>query len=269
MAERTAKNNLKTMNAKAELYGNKVTPTSVLRVIMTYEIGIIAFAVLLYSVKQFLMIGVIVVLGAIFVYRRILPYKVDDVYRERGEVERSQFIHLVTQGMSAEGADMLTVMQHAASVAKGEFYDDLIHLIIKMQQSRSYEVCHPAFQKVIDKYADDVFFSMFIEQCETTFYEDQYDIRTFRNFQVSHDTMITSERDFLKHKAQYQSGLFLLLAVEWFVIAIVLLSEGYQHYISVWVSAFGFVVSTITFIAYAICLRQFYKRYYDNNVIEE
>lgn len=269
MAKQKFKNNLKTMNAKAELYGNKVTPISALRVIISYEIGIIAFALLLYGTKQFLMVGIIVVIGAIFVYRSILPYKVDDVYRERGEAERSQFMHLVTQGMSAKEADILAVMQHAAKVAKGEFYDDIIHVIIRMQQSHQYDVYHPAFKKVTNKYKDDIFFVMFMEQCETTFAEAQYDIRSFRSFQVSHDSMMAAERNFLKSKQQYQTNLFVLFFVEWVVLAMILFSQGFKSYLTTWITPFGFVVSTITFICFAFCLRKFYKRYYDNNVMEE
>ena len=263
------KTNLKTLNAKAELYGNRVTPTTVFRTMFSYEVIIIAYAALLFGPKNIIMIGIMALLGAIFVYRGIIPYKIDDAYRENSENERNQFMHLITQGMTAENANMLNVMRKATDAASGEFYDDMMHLLIKMEQSHSPEVCHPAFQKLCHKYQEDIFFSMMMEQCETTFYEAQYHIETFRSFQESHDEMIAQERNYEQKKQSWQQGLGIIIVMCFGAECMVMLFPGYATYQRVWLNIRGFVVSVIFFIALSRVVRKFYKDFYDNDVTHE
>lgn len=269
MARSKPKADLQTMNAMAGLYGGKVTPASALRVILLYEIGIVAFAALMYTPKKFIVIGIVAIIGGMFVYHNILPYNVQDAYRQSGERERNQFIHLVTQGMSSDEADMLLVTKNAVNSAHGEFYQDMMQLVISMQLHRDYQGCHPAFQKITDKYQDDIAFGMFMEQIETTFYESEYDIRTFRSFQNFHDTMINKEKEFFKRKQSWRSGLVMVIACAWGTCAIIMLSQGYKAYLLNWNTLFGFCVATLFFILMAIELRRDFKNFYDNNVLEE
>lgn len=263
------KTNLKTLNAKAELYGNRVTPASVFRTMFAYEVIIIAYAALLFGPKNVIMIGIMALIGAIFVYRGIIPYKIDDVYRERSENERNQFMHLITQGMTAQDANMLNVLRNATDAASGEFYDDMIHLLVKLEQSRSPEICHPAFQKICDKYKEDIFFVMMMEQCETTFYEAQYHIETFRSFQESHDEMISQERYYEQKKQSWQTGLGIIVVLCFGAECVVMMFPGYKVYQKVWLNIIGFIISIIFFIALAAVVKKFYKDFYDNDVTHE
>lgn len=262
------KTNLRTMNAKAELYGSSVTPARVMRMMFGFEVGIAAFTLLMYGLTNFGLLAFWLVVGAFLVYKGILPYKVDNFYREHGEAERSQFMRLVTQSMSTNDSAIVTAMYRAAKVAKGEFRDDIVELLVTIKETHDFDTCHAAFQKVQFKYKDDIYFSSFMDQCETTYFESQYHISSFRTFLNSHDVMMGQEKYFSQQKTAKQGSLFLILAVCWLVIAITFLSQGYKTYQQVWLSPIGVIASTISFILIALILRRFYKFYFDNNVIE-
>ena len=262
------KTNLRTMNAKAELYGGRVTPTKVIRMMFGFEVGIAAFALLLYGLTSFGWLALWLLIGAVLVYKGILPYRIDNSYRQHGEAERSQFMRLVTQSMSTKGSSIVQAMYRAAKSAKGEFHDDLIELLVTIKETRNFDKCHAAFQKIQLKYKDDLYFSSFMDQCETTYFESIYHIDSFRSFLNTHDIMMGQEKYFAQQKASKQSSLFMILAVCWIVIAVTFLSQGYATYTKVWLSPIGVIASTVSLILIALILRHFYKLYFDDNVIE-
>lgn len=263
------KTNLRTLNAKAELYGNRVTPTTYLRTLFIYEIIALAYSMLLFGPKNIIMNCITAIIIAVFVYWGILPYKVDDSYREHSENQRNQFMHLVTQGLSADNASIVYVLQRATDAASGEFYDDMSHLLIKLKQTSDYETCHAAFQKIADKYKEDIYFSMMIEQCETTFFEAQYHIETYRSLQDAHDTMIAKERYYEQQKEAWQRSLRILIILCLGTEYTIFLLPGIKTYQKVWLNITGIVISIIFFIILGMFLRQFYKSFYDNDVTHE
>lgn len=263
------KTNLQTLNAKAQLYGNKVTPTTVFRTMFSYELIILAYAVLLFGRKNIIMIALMAIIGAVFVYKGILPYKVDDYYREQSENERNQFMQLVTQEMSSPDASIVYVMQRATDAASGEFYDDMMHLMIKIRQTSNVDVVHPAFQAIREKYKEDTFFCMMMDECETTYFEAQYNADTFRSFLDAHTFMIDRERYYEKAKKDWQSNLMMLLVFCFFVECAVMMMGGYTQYQQLWLNIGGFSVSVFFFIVIAKIIRTFYRRFYDNDVMHQ
>lgn len=263
------KTNLQTLNAKAQLYGNKVTPTTVFRTMFSYELIILAYTALLFGSHNIIMLALMAIIGAVFVYKGILPYKVDDYYRERSENERNQFMQLVTQEMSSPNASIVLVMQRATDAASGEFYDDMMHLMIKIRQTSDMDIVHAAFQVIRDKYKEDTFFCMMMDECETTYFEAQYNADTFRSFLNAHTFMIDRERYFEKAKKDWQTNVVILLVLCFFVECLVMLMTGYAKYKEIWLTVVGFVISVIFFLVMGKILRSFYRHFYDNDVMHQ
>lgn len=255
------------MNAKEELYGSHLSTARVARIILTYEIGVGAFTYVLYSPKNLLWIVGWMIASAIYVYRVILPRGINANYSRHAETERNRFLNIVTQGMTSKNANIVNVLENASKKAEGEFKLDLEQLLATLLQASSQEVQHQAFLNIEHKYSDDIYFGLFMEQVETVYYESQYHPETFKTFEMSHNTLLSREREFIRRKKARQAQLLMMSVISLAVVAICLYSNGYSQFIKIYATKpTGYAVSTVYLLIMAFIYNGFYKRYYDDNV---
>lgn len=259
--------NLKTMDAKEQLYGFRLTRSRVIRIILGYEIGVFLFAYILYGPNNPWWIVGWMALAALYIYKKMLPRKIEADYQRRAEVQRNRFINIVTQGMTTKHANIVAVLRRASTKADGEFKRDLMALIAVIMSADNYKELHAAFVKLQKKYEYDIYFTLFMEQVETVVHESIYHIETFKTFKNSSNTILMKEKEFIQKKKQVQKNMIVMAGISCFTNAICLMMPGYQKYLTVYADTMGgIIVSTVYLVAIATIINGFYKRFYDDNV---
>lgn len=268
MAKR--QNNIVAMNAKEELYGGHMTKARVFRMLIGWEIGIAIFAITLYGpvVQHAWCVLAWMLIVAIYIYNVLIPRKIESDYQMRSQQERNRFINIVTQGMSTKNANMLSVLRRATRKAEGEFKDDLNALVAVLVSAPDYDEQHAAFERIIHKYADDIYFGLFMEQVETVYHESIYHIETFQTFEDSHNKLLLKQKEFIAQKREVQHIMFTMCGIAEFTIAATTIgAEGYKVYLSMYaLSKAGMVVSTVYLIVLCLIVAKFYKNFYNNAV---
>ena len=257
------------MNAKEELYGGRLTKARVLRILAGYEIGIAGFAALLYGpVMQHLWCILIwMLIVAFYIYRRLLPRKIESDYQRRSELERNRFINVVTQGMSTKNANIISVLRNATKKAEGEFRDDLSALLAVLVSAPSYKEQHEAFERIQKKYASDIYFTLFMEQVETVVHESIYHIETFRTFEDSHNKLLLKEKEFIQKKKGVQTIMFFMCGVAAFTAGACLMAQGYKEYLKVYaLNPIGMGISTFYLFVFCLIIASFYRNFYDDTI---
>lgn len=260
---------IKTMDAKEQLYGGRLTTSRVFRIIAGYEMGVIAFTYILYGPNGIWpwMIGWMA-LAAWYIYKKLLPRKIESDYQRRAENQRNRFINYVTQSMTTKDASIIAALRNAVTKADGEFKDDLEALIAVMLSAQSWDESHAAFVHLQQKYDSDIYFTLFMEQVETVFHEDQYHIETFNTFKDSHNTVLTKEKEFIQKKREVKKNMIVMSGIGLLTNAICLMAPGYTKYLNWYANATaGKIVSTLYMIAIALIINGFFKRFYDDDVL--
>lgn len=253
------------MNAVEELYGYNLTKQKVARFMLSYEVGTLAFTVLLYERWWITLIWMVLV--GLYVYKSLLPKQVMANYKRRALTERNRFINMVTQGMATKNANIVAVLRRAKEKVKGEFADDLSILIATLVSEDNYEAKHQAFKNLSDKYKEDIYFVLFLEQIETVYHEDQYHIETFQTFKDSHNRLLMKQKTFIRKKKEVQTSMMSMLGLSFVMLAIMLMSNGIDKYISIYAHALGgTITSTIYLLVIGFIIHSFYKKYYDDEV---
>lgn len=255
------------LNAIEQLYGSTLTPARIMRMISTFEIITIAFSYLLYMSIPITIVWVL--LTALGVYAAIIPRHVQNDYYNKAMNERNKFINLITQGLSTKNANVLNVLTRNIDNLSGEFGNDMRVLTARLLSETEDEQKRKAFKEVSDKYHDDIYFDLFIEQLETAYYETQYNIETFETFKESHNTVLSKMREFQAVKKVHQKQLFVVTGIVWVLLAITAWSvlRSFDRYMLSYAhSIAGYIASTLFFIAMFIVYNKFYRMYYDDEV---
>ena len=255
------------MNAKEELYGSRLTKARVARTILTYEVGVAAYGYAMYGPTNLPIIVIWLVLAALYIYRKILPESVDANYQRKAETERNRFINIVTQGMTTKNANILAVLRRATAKAEGEFKLDLERLLAVLVSAPDQAEKHKAFQDITEKYSDDIYYGLFMEQVETVYNESQYHIETFNTFKDSHNTLLLKQKEFIRKKKQAQVQLMSILVLSLVTSVICLYSNGYQQFLTTYAeNKIGMLFSTLYLFALALIINGFYKHFYDDTI---
>lgn len=262
-----AKQNLASLNAQEELYGHKLTVTKILRTILLYEIMVFIYAFVLYSIKNWMIILIWLVLAAIYIYTSIIPKQIKFNYETRSEAERNRFINIVTQGMTNENADVIKVLNHAIQSLNGEFKLDMQTLMATIMASNTYREQHLAFKKLLTKYHDDYYFCRFMEEVETNVHESKYQLATYQAFKDHHNLIMSKEKEFEAQKKIIQMQMVIMLVALIIVVAISLYSQGYEKFLQIYgTNIVGEICSTIFMITVFIFVKSFFKHKFDTSV---
>lgn len=256
---------IKEMNAKEELYGRRMTAGKALRVILIYDAVVLAFMFLLFDSWWAMFIGAI--LGAWYVYLAILPKQTQSRYEERGLDQRNRFINLVTQMLATKGTLVINTLKAAIDKVDGEFAADIRQLTAILMSSDDKAEKHAAWQKLGDKYADDVYFSLFIEALETAYNETDYNIQTFTVFKDSHNAMRLKQKDFVRAKKTVQQKMMVMLGLAFILIGVLAMSRGWANYVTLYAhNIVGNGFSVVFLAVLGFIMHRFFIKFYDNSV---
>lgn len=260
-------NSIASMNATEQLYGHTMTKSRVFRMMFSYELAIFVSCFILYGYNHLIWAVLWMAITAILVYKKIIPRQVQANYEMRGEIERNKFINIATQSLSGESVNLLAVLRRSNAKLEGEFHDDMESLIATMASSPDNKEVHKAFTYIEDKYKQDIYFCLFMEQIETVFYETQYHIETFEVFKDSHNVIMQKEKSFSNKKRDFMIQGISMFALGQVLNAITLYSSGYDKFLEAYANIMvGPIISAIYLTAILVVANIFVKRFFDDDV---
>lgn len=266
---------IKELNAMEELYGSRMTPSKVFRIIGSYEIVICGCAYFLYQSLPITFMYAFA--GALFVYGAVVKKDIENRYRSRGLFERNKFINFITQSMTTKGAQILPVLTKSINKLNGEFKDDIQHLVAVLCTNSTDEEKRDAFAELNDKYEQDIYFCLFLDQVQTVYWESTYHVETFREFQNSHNLILMKQKEYKRTKNVYRHWTFMtvlgsmgLIVATAFMTGVLagkgfgltLFSTVYAH------SLIGRICSTMYMFGLSFIMVRFFNCYYDDDIME-
>lgn len=260
-------NSIAAMNARAQLYGHTMTKSRVFRMMFIYEVATVVTCAILYGFNHLIWAVGWMIIVAIIVYKKVIPQQVEANYQTRSEIERNKFINITTQSLAGDSVNLLSVLRRSSAKLTGEFREDMESLIATMSSSPSRSEVHQQFMRIEDKYSDDIYFCLFIEQIETVFYETQYHIETFEVFKDSHNTIMQKEKTFSAQKRDYMMQGVMMFILGQVLNATTLYSSGYDKFLSAYANTIAApIINGIYIIGILMTANTFIKRFFDDDV---
>ena len=270
MAQKKPQGTIAVLDAKEQLYGRRMTMGKAMQDVLKWEAIFFAYAVValgfnLLHLLWFIPIGVLVFL---WVWKQLLPKKVEQAYQMQAYAERNQFVNLVTQEMAMHTITMQGAIKDAMENANGEFSDDLSHLVAILSASSSRKDIHRAFMRLQKKYDDDIYFARFIEQCETTYWETSYRIENFKTFKDSHDMVLEKMNVFRAYKKQAETNMYIILGLIGVLAFVSINMSSSFGSPGAWTgSIIGNIISDIWMLMIFVMIVMFYRNYFDDSVL--
>lgn len=266
---------IKELNAMEELYGSRMTPSKVFRIIGSYEIVICGCAYFLY--QSLLITLMYAFAGALFVYGIVIKKDVENRYKSRGFFERNKFVNVITQSMTTKDAQILPVLTKSIDKLNGEFKDDIQHLVAVLCTNSTDDEKREAFVELDKKYENDIYFCLFLDQVQTVYWESTYHIETFREFQNSHNLILMKQKEYKRTKNVCRHWTFMtvlgsigLIVATAFMTGVLsgkgfnleLFSTVYAH------NLIGRICSTIYMFGLSLIMIRFFNCYYDDDIMK-
>lgn len=253
------------LQAKEEAYGHRLTKAGIARIVLAYALTVLAYAYLLYMRWWIALIAFAI--GFAFTYRSVLPKEIAVRYYRRGLEQRNRCINVITQSMTNPENTLTYSLQIAADRLDGEFKQDIEKLLASLLTGSTNDEVHGAFKLLTDKYRDDVIFTQFFEQLETTKFDGKINVETFRNLKNYHNQMFDKQQEYINKRNERKTEVFALTAIVFGVCATLAFSNGLSNYIHVYAHTFvGLVCSTAFMLLYFFILSRFFQYYYDESI---
>lgn len=257
--------NIADLQAKEEAYGYRLTKSKIAGIILPYSLSIGAFAYILYS--NLIIALILVAISAITVYLKIVPQEIQVQYYRRGLQQRNRCLNIITQSMTSPENTVYESMKQAAIRMNGEFKQDLQEVIAVMVTSEDDEPVHQAFNKIEEKYADDVVFTQYFEQLETAQFEGNLSPEIFQDLSNYHNQTYEKQQAYIAQRKKRKKEVFTITAIVFGLCVTLAVSNGYDNYRTTFsYSIIGIIASSIFMVVYIFVLMKFFKAYYDESI---
>lgn len=263
--QKKKRTSLADMNARETLYGSPLTTSRIIQGVMGFEILTIAFSLALYWYWWLTLILCALIFW--WYMKWLLPKQVQQRYVQRGFNERNRFVNIMTQGLTNPNANILSLLRSSIDKLHGEFQEEILELTTVLMASMDRKTQHEAFTRLIQRYPDDFYFGLFMEQVETVVYESQYHIETFQTFKDSHNQIALKTKQFIAKKNEIKHNFIVMHGISFLLIMSILISGGWAKAVRLYDhSPIGWVISTVYLSLLLFMEMYFYKRYYDDSV---
>lgn len=270
MAKKT-QGTIASMDAKEQLYGRRMTVSRAMRDVLKWEAiyGVLTLTLIGFHFPHFLFVIPVLILVFLWVWRSLLPKKVEQAYQMQSYSERNQFVNLVTQEMSTHTITMQAAIKDAMNNASGEFRDDISNLSAVLAAGSNRKTVHKAFLRIQKKYETDIYFARFMEQCETVYWETEYHIESFETFKDSHNMVLEKKNLFRANKKSREQQMYMMLGLcEVMNVIVVNISASVGASASSWGDSYiGNGISLLWVVIVFIIISMFYKNFFDDSVL--
>lgn len=256
---------IKELDAIEELYGSHFTKATLARNFLTYSIATIAFSYVLYASIPIVIIYVI--LSCLYVYYKIIPNNIRMNYEMKAHAERNRSINIITQSLSSGHTSIKNAISMAIKNSNGEFRKDLKLLYAKILSDTTFEAIHEAFTTLKNKYPDDIYFGLFLEQLEVGLNKSHPDLRTLIIVRKSHNYEYNRIKAFRLAKRQAMHDMVKMLGLTFVVCCTVAYMFGYQKFLTMYAhNLIGMAISTLFMFVLFMIINKFMNMYQDTAI---
>lgn len=209
-------------------------------------------------------------IGAVYGLAVLMRISVKRMYEQQAILQRNRFINNMTQLLTNKDESVMTAITWCAQdfVAKGEFKEDLDRLLIDLMDANDEEV-KMAFQKLSDKYKNDLVFQIFVEHLATVKIEGRADIQKMKDIKSWHNDVVHQREIFMKNKKSYSGQLKFTFLFTLIIIGILTFANGFNGYLKVFAhSPIGWVTSAVFLVPLGIVFHWFQTKMADDEVME-
>lgn len=228
--------------------------------------GLIAGAFVTIQVYYPLVTLVAFLLGCLYGWLYLLPKTVKKNYERASLIERNKFLNSMTQVMSDESKTVQQGLDTVTLRIDGAFKDDLIRLQASLFGADTDKARH-AFRIITKKYEDDIIFSQYMEQIETSLIEGNSNVETLKDIKEYHNQMKDKQEDFENLKGGHFSAMKVMFGMVCVLVIAVNFSFGFDSYYEAFARHWiGWATSAIYTSAITYTVLQFSKYMFDDSV---
>lgn len=209
-----------------------------------------------------------VVIGAFYGAKVFMPLTLKNRYEHSAFVERNKFVNNMTQRMTDDQVTVKVALKSATNLAKGDLHEDLMKFRARIEDANNIEK-QKACQWLINQYKKDIVFELYIDQIETALIEGKQNIEAFKDTTGYHELVKKKKAIFEQKKAFFLKGMKKVVVVMFFFLLILNNFMGFQEYITHFTKhPIGIGASVICLVWMGINTRDFFNRYFDDEVME-
>ena len=253
------------LDAIEELYGGEFTRSKLVRILLMYSIIPLAFGMLLY--RSILWTGIWIAITCIYSFAKVIPGNIKMDYNMKAHNQRNRVINVITQSLASGNTSVKQGIKMAVDNTDGELHSDMAKLYAKLLGDPTPEATHQAFLALEEKYKEDVFFSLFLEQLEVGVGRAHPDIRTLVVFRESHNTEFSEIKKYREGKRKQLKMVVVMLFIAFSTCLIAALMLTYKKWVVLYNhSLAGFIITTIFMCALFKILDRFTTQYQDDSI---
>lgn len=253
------------LDAIEELYGGRFTKSKLWRLLSMYSIIPLAFGMLLY--RNIFYTGIWVIITCIYVFVKVIPGCVKSEYNMKAHNERNRVINVITQALTSGNPSVKHGIKMAVDNTNGELHHDMNTLYAKLLGDATPEATHKAFLDLRKKYADDIYFGLFLEQLEVGLGKAHPDTRTLIVFRDSHNAEFGNVKKFRARKRDQLKMVVTMLGMSFGTCVLAAVAFTYSKFVKLYNhSLAGFIITTCFMTVLFMILNHFVNLYQDDSI---
>jgi len=258
--------NAEEINAFKAAYGQPLQQKDYVKysIIPAFIVGGLSF-ILLYIWWVSLILAVV---GALYGLRVIMPKTIKRAYEKDSFRERNTFVNNMTQLLTNDNQTLLSALGRASDRSKGELRKDLKILQAKLTGADDEQVLQ-AFKDLSNKYRDDIIFSQYVEQMETSVLEGRTNLDTLKDIKSYHNEMKEKKEDYERKKEGHLKDMKMLCGVMVIFILAITFSFSFDTYITAFAHhPIGWITCGVYMLLMFHFFRTFATYLFDDSILE-
>lgn len=256
---------IRELDAIEELYGGRFTKSKLIRILMMYSLIPLAFGTLLY--RNVFYTSIWIIITCIYVFVKVIPGSVKSDYNMKAHNERNRVINVITQSLTSGNPSVKQGIKMAVDSTHGELHDDMNKLYAKLLGDATPEAIHESFLNLREKYKDDIYFGLFLEQLEVGLGKAHPDTRTLTIFRDSHNAEFSTTKKFRMRKRDQLRMVVTMLCMSFGTCVLAATALTYKKFVSLYNhSLAGFIITTGFMIVLFMILNHFVNLYQDDSI---
>lgn len=229
------------------------------------------FGGLLFYLTYVKWFGVVAGLFGVYYGLRVwLPKAIKRNYNIKSFNERNRLLNLLTQQMTDRSKIPKQVLERVVSRIDGELKNDFFPITARIANGATSAEINVMFNKIEEKYKDDIIFAQYLEQIETNFTTGIDNISSLKDMNGYHNDLRKQRDLFLGYKAKrLKDSMTLIFLCLLLITAIQFSMGGHETYMTGFAeTGLGRGVSIVYTLIIIGLTHKFQKIYFDDNIME-